>query len=174
MLKAMPNPPVSQPLRITTESVQATRKLGRRIGRRLSAPLLIALTGDLGSGKTALVQGLAKGLDVPAEYTITSPTFTLINEYPGRLPLYHVDLYRLQDAVEWDDIGLPEVIYGDGVVAVEWAEKIVEEDLPSERIVVDMGIVNDMHRTISLVAYGQGSVNLLNDLAKRYGADLKA
>jgi tRNA threonylcarbamoyladenosine biosynthesis protein TsaE len=170
----MSNPPVSQPLRITTESVKATRKLGRRIGRRLAAPLLIALTGDLGSGKTALVQGLAQGLDVPAEYAVTSPTFTLINAYPGRSPLYHVDLYRLQDSVDMDDIGLTEVIHGDGVVAVEWAEKLADEDLPSEQIVAEMRIVDDVRREISLVAYGQRSVNLLNDLAKKYHADLKA
>jgi tRNA threonylcarbamoyladenosine biosynthesis protein TsaE len=170
----MSDSPVSQPLQITTESVKATRKLGRRIGRRLSAPLLIALTGELGSGKTALVQGIAQGLDVPAEYAVTSPTFTLINEYPGRLPLYHVDLYRLQDSVDVDDIGLTEVISGDGVVAVEWAEKLAEEDLPSDRIVVGMHIVDDAHRKISLVAYGQRSPNLLNDLAKIYSADQKA
>ena len=165
--------PVSQPLRITIESVKATRKLGRRIGRCLAAPLLIALTGDLGSGKTTLVQGLAQGLDVPGNYAVTSPTYTLINEYPGRWPLYHVDLYRLQDSVDLEDIGLREVIHGDGVVAVEWAEKLVEEDLPAEQIAIDMQIVDDLRRKISLVAHGQKSVNLLNDLAKKYRADQK-
>ncbi len=166
--------PASQYLRITTESAADTRDLGRQIGSRLAAPVLIALTGDLGSGKTVLVQGLAQGLDVPRQYVVTSPTFTLINEYPGRLPLYHVDLYRLQDSVDMDDIGLLEIIYGEGVTAVEWAEKLPDEDLPSEQIVVDMEIVDDSRRKISLVAYGQTSVNLLNGLAKRYHEDLKA
>ena len=87
---------VVQKIDITTHSVQETRELGQNIGRLISQPITLALIGDLGSGKTAFVQGLAQGLDVPADYYITSPTFTLINEYPGRLALIHIDLYRLE------------------------------------------------------------------------------
>jgi tRNA threonylcarbamoyladenosine biosynthesis protein TsaE len=81
---------------ITTHSVEETRELGRKIGLLIKQPFIIALIGDLGCGKTAFVQGLALGLGVPADYYITSPTFTLINEYPGRWPLFHVDLYSLE------------------------------------------------------------------------------
>ena len=87
---------VDHKLEISTHSADKTRQLGRSIGRLINQPLVIALIGDLGSGKTAFVQGLAAGLDVAGDYYITSPTFTLINEYPGRLPLYHADLYRLE------------------------------------------------------------------------------
>jgi tRNA threonylcarbamoyladenosine biosynthesis protein TsaE len=75
-----------------TRTVAETQKLGQSIGKWIQQPLVIALTGDLGSGKTAFVQGLAEGLEVPGQYYITSPTFTLINEYPGRLPFFHIDL----------------------------------------------------------------------------------
>ena len=107
-----------------TVSVEATRALGETIGRWIDTGFVMALTGDLGSGKTAFVQGLAKGLNVPPEYYITSPTYTLVNQYPGRLWLYHVDLYRMGDSSEADDIGLDELIAAEAVVAVEWAERL--------------------------------------------------
>ena len=94
----------------TTHSVEETRAFGERLGRHIIAGTTIALTGDLGSGKTAFVQGIARGLHVPAEYYITSPTFTLINEYPGRLRLHHVDLYRIEDPTEIEEIGLHEIM----------------------------------------------------------------
>ena len=94
--------------KITTQTAQETQKLGIKIGQRITHPLVIGLSGDLGSGKTAFVQGLAEGLEVPGEYYITSPTFTLINEYPGRFPLIHIDLYRLDDIRDLEDIGLDE------------------------------------------------------------------
>ena len=81
-------------MKLTTHSLDETLSLGINIGKMLNAGAIIALTGDLGSGKTSFVQGLAKGLDVSERYYITSPTFTLINEYPGRYRLFHIDLYR--------------------------------------------------------------------------------
>jgi tRNA threonylcarbamoyladenosine biosynthesis protein TsaE len=81
---------------MTTRSPEDAHYLGKTIGRQINAGTVIALTGDLGSGKTTMVQGLARGLEVPEDYYITSPTYTLINEYPGRHSLYHVDLYRLE------------------------------------------------------------------------------
>ena len=89
----------------TTHSAEETRAFGERLGRHITAGTTIALTGDLGSGKTVFVQGIARGLHVPAEYYITSPTFTLINEYPGRLRLHHIDLYRIEDPIEIEEIG---------------------------------------------------------------------
>ena len=94
--------PQSQ-INIETKSVADTQRLGQQIGRLINEPTTIALIGDLGSGKTAFVQGLARGLEVPSTYYITSPTFTLVNEYPGRLPLYHIDLYRLETVGDGDN-----------------------------------------------------------------------
>ncbi|MFY9944038.1 MAG: tRNA (adenosine(37)-N6)-threonylcarbamoyltransferase complex ATPase subunit type 1 TsaE, partial [Desulfobacterales bacterium] len=94
-------------IQITTRSVGETQALARALGARMAAGMVVALTGDLGSGKTAFVQGLAEGLEVPKDYIITSPTFTLVNVYPGRVPLYHADLYRLAEAaVDLTALGL--------------------------------------------------------------------
>jgi len=102
---------------------EATAAAGSALAPLLSAGAAVALVGDLGAGKTALVQAVVAGLGVPG--TATSPTFTLINEYRrGRLPVYHVDLYRIERAVELDEIGLDEIFgRGDGVVLVEWADR---------------------------------------------------
>jgi tRNA threonylcarbamoyl adenosine modification protein YjeE len=97
-----------------------TRMLGFIIGKLAPPGAILALGGELGAGKTTLVQGVARGVGVPDEYYITSPTFTLINEYPGRRVLYHVDLYRIGDPDEAMEIGLEEILEGDGLVAIEW------------------------------------------------------
>jgi tRNA threonylcarbamoyladenosine biosynthesis protein TsaE len=123
----------NQALIITTSAAQ-TRRLGKEIGRRLNAGVVIRLIGDLGSGKTCLVQGLADGLDVPAGYEITSPTYTLVHEYPGRLPLAHVDLYRIHDEMDAEAIGLWELMDPDHVVAVEWAQRLADDFWPDERL----------------------------------------
>jgi tRNA threonylcarbamoyladenosine biosynthesis protein TsaE len=148
---------------ITTHSVVETRQLGQKIGRLIKQPLIIALVGDLGSGKTAFVQGLASGLDVPVEYYITSPTFTLINEYPGRLPLFHADLYRLETVQDLEDIGLDELLYDQGVLAVEWADKLAN-NLSGDYLVLQFEIIGDDHRKINLIAYGHNEINLIKAL----------
>jgi tRNA threonylcarbamoyladenosine biosynthesis protein TsaE len=142
-----------------TRTVQETQKLGKTIGQRIKFPFVIALSGDLGSGKTAFVQGLAEGLEVPNEYYITSPTFTLINEYPGRLPLIHIDLYRLDGIRDFEDIGLDELIYDQAVIAIEWAEKMSHQ-LPDHHLAMIFEITNDNDRKISLKACGHSIVNL--------------
>ncbi len=154
---------------ITTHSADETRRLGQKIGRLIKQPLIIALVGDLGSGKTAFVQGLASGLDVPVEYYITSPTFTLINEYPGRLPLFHADLYRLETVQDLEDIGLDELLYDQGVLAVEWADKLAN-NLSGDYLVLQFEIIDDDHRKINLIAYGHNEINLIKALQ----AQLKA
>jgi tRNA threonylcarbamoyladenosine biosynthesis protein TsaE len=146
-----------------SHSLEETRSLGRNIGVRLKNPMVLTLTGDLGSGKTAFVQGLARGLEVPVEYYITSPTFTLVNEYPGRLRLFHVDLYRLDHYSDMEEIGLDEILQADGVIAVEWAEKL-PEDLLAERLAVHFDTSGDEDRSIALTAYGQQAVDLINAL----------
>jgi tRNA threonylcarbamoyladenosine biosynthesis protein TsaE len=109
------------PSTITTHSEDETSAAGEQLAASLDAGDVVLLYGDLGAGKTAFVRGLARGLDAPSG-DVSSPTFTLVQEYHGRLTLYHVDLYRLEPA-EVDDLGLEELVLGDGVVAIEWAER---------------------------------------------------
>ena len=150
-------------IQITTHSVTETRKLGQTLGAEIHQAVIISLTGNLGSGKTAFVQGLAKGLDVPEKYYITSPTFTLINEYPGRHPLYHIDLYRIEHAAELAEIGLDEIFKADAVIAIEWAEKLTGEKL-SSHLELRLRIISENTRQIDIFAYGLGAGNLLNAL----------
>jgi tRNA threonylcarbamoyladenosine biosynthesis protein TsaE len=108
---------------VTTASEAETANVGRELAASLRAGDAVLLSGELGAGKTAFARGLAEGLGIPAE-AVSSPTFTLIQEYRGgRLPLFHVDLYRLDDPREIDDLGLEEIA-ADGVLAIEWAEKL--------------------------------------------------
>ena len=150
-------------LRITTRSVTETRKVGQTLGAGIDQAVIIALIGHLGSGKTAFVQGLAKGLDVPEKYYITSPTFTLINEYPGRHPLFHVDLYRIEHAPELAEIGLDEILQEDAVIAIEWAEKFLGEMLSSD-LELRLKIISENTRQIDIFAYGHRVANLLKAL----------
>lgn len=156
---------MSKQLEITTNSPDETRNLGITIGTWITHPLVIALTGDLGSGKTAFVQGLASGLGVPAEYYVTSPTFTLINEYPGRIPLCHIDLYRLDGIGELEDIGLDELLHDQAVIAIEWAEKIADNML-AEHLTMKFEIIDDESRRIILVASGHNLANLIKALER--------
>jgi tRNA threonylcarbamoyladenosine biosynthesis protein TsaE len=145
---------------VRTEDVEETRRLGEIIGRAVVKPIVIALHGNLGSGKTAFVQGLARGLEVPPEFYITSPTFTLINEYPGRLPLYHVDLYRLDTESDPADIGLADILAGDGVVAIEWADKLPAGAF-AEGLEIHFDMLSPDRREITLIGSGQPGVSLL-------------
>jgi len=156
-------------INLETHSAGETQSLGQKIGSMIQKPTTIALIGDLGSGKTAFVQGLAKGLDVPADYYITSPTFTLINQYPGRLPLLHVDLYRLETVQDLEDIGLDELLYDQAVLAVEWADKLAE-NLSGGYLSLQFEIIDDDCRKINLIAYGQSAINLINALETQLNA----
>ena len=150
-------------IQITTRSIRETQDLSQKLGGLINQPLIIALIGDLGSGKTIFVQGIAKGLEVPDGYYITSPTFTLINEYPGRFPLVHVDLYRLENIEDLEDIGLDEMLYGQAVIAIEWADKLIGCQ-PAEQLLVTMEINDDECRKLTLDATGQDEVNLIRAL----------
>lgn len=103
---------------------QDTLRVGEIIGKRAQPGDVILLSGDLGTGKTWLTKGIAKGLGVPPDYPVTSPTFSFVHEYPGRLLLYHVDLYRLEGDIDWSVLGLEEYIFSEGVTVIEWAERL--------------------------------------------------
>lgn len=135
-------------MNILSKSPQDTKKIGEDLGKRLKKGDIIGLVGELGSGKTCLVQGIMKGLGVEIG-SVTSPTFVLINEYKGRFPVYHFDLYRLNTIKEVIDLGYEEYFYGDGVTVIEWADKI-EKLLPKDCIRVYMKIVGEDEREIDI------------------------
>ena len=134
-------------VRITAATAEATRELGARLGRVAQPGEVLALYGDLGAGKTCLVQGVAVGLGVCGP--VTSPTFILIAEYAGRLPLYHVDLYRTGSLEEIVALGLEELFDGDGVTVVEWGEK-AEPILPARALRIRIHGVGDEPREIEI------------------------
>jgi len=135
---------------------------GRRLGRLLSRGDVICLTGELGTGKTCFVKGLAAGLGIK-DRSITSPTFIIINEYKGNIPLYHIDLYRIGVIEDLRDIGMEEIIYGKGVTAIEWAERI-KDALPDERLEISLKWVDDKTRTIDIRAFGSHHREILKKL----------
>jgi len=109
-------------LEVRTNSVNETESVGEAFARSLEAGAVVAMYGDLGAGKTAFVRGMARGLGSDAR--VTSPTFTIVNEYPGRLPLFHFDMYRLSSSDELFDIGWDDYLSRDGVCVVEWSENV--------------------------------------------------
>jgi tRNA threonylcarbamoyladenosine biosynthesis protein TsaE len=126
---------------------EETEDAGERLGRRLAPGAVVALTGELGAGKTCFVQGLVRGLGVTAR--ATSPTFVLINQYRGRVPVYHVDAYRTDSLTELMDLGLLELMGGAGVTVIEWADKL-RSLLPPETIHVHIEGVGDEPRAITI------------------------
>ncbi|NTV51636.1 MAG: tRNA (adenosine(37)-N6)-threonylcarbamoyltransferase complex ATPase subunit type 1 TsaE [Candidatus Firestonebacteria bacterium] len=131
-----------------THAVEQTESLGERLAEELQNGDVVCLHGNLGAGKTAWVKGLARGLR--AERTATSPTFTLINEYPGARPLYHFDLYRLNRPEELEDLGYEEYFYSSGVSVVEWAEK-APHLMPEKRWDITFEIMGENDRRIRVV-----------------------
>ena len=112
---------------IYSQNEEELISIGQKLGRLLNSGDIIVLSGDLGAGKTTLTKGIAKGLDV--SQMIKSPTYTIVREYEGRLPLYHLDVYRIGDIEEMDEIGYEDYVYGEGVCLIEWAN-LIEEILP--------------------------------------------
>jgi len=132
---------------IASQSPEETEAAGERLGRTLGPSDVVGLIGELGAGKTCFVQGLTRGLGVTVH--ATSPTFVLVNEYRGRLPVHHVDAYRTATVTELADLGLEEMIDGDGVTVIEWAEK-ARPLLPARTIYVRIDGVGDEPRTITI------------------------
>lgn len=146
-----------------TASAVATRSLAAALARRLQAGDWLGLTGDLGAGKTCFVQGLASGLGVPGEVPVTSPTFVLLQTYPGRLALHHLDLYRLGEIGELAAIGYEDLVGGPGVCAVEWCDQI-PESIPDDGLVIALELVDVERRRIGLRALGPRGRQLLAGL----------
>lgn len=152
-------------LALKTRNAAGTKALGEKIGKKLQGGEVIALIGELGAGKTCLTQGLALGLGInPREY-VTSPSFTLINEYQGRLPLYHIDLFRLKDKEEVEELGYEEYLYGEGVTIIEWAEK-AEDLLPEEYLRIELTPLDEDRRRIRLEPFGQHYREILKGIRK--------
>lgn len=146
---------------IVTKSPQETEYIGKRIASFLSPGDIISLTGDLGAGKTLFVQGIAKGLGI--EQMVTSPTFTIIQEYDeGKIPLYHMDVYRIEDPLEMEDIGYEEYFYGEGVTCVEWGNLILEL-FPKEHLKIHITHLED-GREMSFTPVGRHYESLVEEL----------
>lgn len=152
-MQPKPAPEPDERLVLLSDGEESTAALGERLGRETSGGEVIALIGPLGAGKTRFVQGLGKGMEVPARY-INSPTFILLQCHEGRLPLYHIDLYRLEKEAEFDALGLEEYLEGDGVCAVEWADK-GPDLLPASRLTVTFRYAGEGRREIELSAAGE-------------------
>lgn len=141
--------------------------IGRSLGRLLCPGDVVCLTGELGAGKTCFVKGLASGLGIRGK-GVTSPTFIIIREYKGRVPFYHIDLYRIGVVEDLRDIGMEEVIYGQGVTAIEWAERISDR-LPGERIEITLRYEDKKTRLIGMKAIGRHHREVLKKAAGELG-----
>ena len=139
--------------RIVTNSPEETLALGARIAKRFKPGTFVGLKGDLGSGKTVFTKGIAKGLGVKDYSYVNSPSFVIIKEHAGRLPLYHFDVYRLDSADDLDTVGYEEYFYGRGVTVVEWVDKIMDI-VPEERVEVEFGHAGKNRRKIRITEHG--------------------
>jgi tRNA threonylcarbamoyladenosine biosynthesis protein TsaE len=146
-----------------SHSEEETILFGEKIGELVEGGQIILLSGDLGVGKTILVQGIGAGLEVDED--ITSPTYNLINEYEGQLSLYHMDLYRLEEEEELYDLGFEEYIESDGVVVIEWPD-IAYDLLPPDFIYIKFELIDNDVRKILLEAEGEKGIKLLEGLRK--------
>jgi tRNA threonylcarbamoyladenosine biosynthesis protein TsaE len=155
-------------LEIVSNSAEETRKIGMKLGKLTASGDVILLVGSLGAGKTCLTQGIARGLSID-EYT-ASPSFVLVREHRGKLPLYHIDLYRLDRIEEVAQLGLDDYLYGNGVCVVEWADKGLSV-LPEEHLLIEMQIVSPMKRKLSFMPRGTRYLEMLSKLnSARRGA----
>ncbi len=138
---------------ILSRSATQTQSWGRKLGRLLVGGEIIGLTGELGSGKTCFVRGLAEGVNVVKGAWVRSPTFTLINEYDGRMPLFHVDLYRLSSATELEELNLRECFFSDGVSVIEWFERLPNGEV-EEYLRIHFDHEDGNNRRLTFTAHG--------------------
>ncbi len=143
-----------------SHSEAQTRRLGVRLASLLKPGDVLALVGELGTGKTRWVQGICLGLDVTEP--VVSPSFTLVNEYDGRWPVYHIDLYRLADPAEVFTFGLEDYLYGSGISLIEWADR-AREFLPANYLTVELYHLEESKRRVVLRPHGRRFVSLLDE-----------
>ncbi len=156
-------------LELFSRSPEQTQKLGMRIGELALPGDVFLLVGNLGAGKTCLTQGIAWGLGIK-EYAM-SPSFVIMRELYGRLPLYHIDLYRLDRIEESMDLGLDDYLYGRGVCVVEWAEKALSI-LPTEHLLIKIGYLSDTERSFQIKPSGQRYLEIVPRL-KQFSLSLE-
>lgn len=159
----------SQHLVFPSSSEEMTRQLGQAIGKSLHSGIVLGLTGQLGAGKTRLVQAIASAMGVEKK-EVNSPTFVLIQEYEGELPLYHFDTYRLKDTDEFLELGADELMYGEGVCLIEWADR-VQEVLPEDRLDIEIEITGETDRTFHLNSRGPESQKVLDHIRNHPGSN---
>lgn len=147
---------------IVTTSPRQSQNLGRNLGKLVQGGEIIGLVGELGAGKTCFVRGFAQGIEVAADAWVRSPTFTLINEYSGRLPVYHIDLYRVGKQEELESLNLREYLYGDGVSLIEWFEFLPAHEV-DEYLELRIAHSGGNKREMSFVAHGERYERLLED-----------
>ncbi len=144
---------MSLPLTIDVPDLAGTEAFGRRLGSLLFPGAVVALVGQLGAGKTHLTRAIAEGAGVDNPAAVNSPTFVLIQEYPGRLPVYHFDAYRLSGSREFAELGADEYFAGDGVCVVEWADRVADA-LPAEYLRVEIEATGSSARTFRVTGVG--------------------
>ncbi|MGZ3612453.1 MAG: tRNA (adenosine(37)-N6)-threonylcarbamoyltransferase complex ATPase subunit type 1 TsaE [Thermodesulfobacteriota bacterium] len=150
---------------IPSKSTSQTIRLGKSIGSRLRAGDVVALSGELGVGKTHFIKGLATGAGVGKSTYVSSPSFTLINEYPGEVPFYHIDLFRLENQKEAEGLGLEDYFQGRGITAIEWADKIPRL-LPKEMLSIHIVYTGKNTRSIKMIGKGKRYEELINELSE--------
>ena len=148
----------------TTHSPKETQELGFRIGKLLKEGSIVALIGDLGTGKTCLTQGIARGAGIDANQVVNSPSYILINEYTGSCPIYHIDLYRIRGSAELEDLGLEEYIYGRGICVIEWADRLLESLPECYLKIVLSHEESENTRTIEIISVGAECTELIRKL----------
>ena len=148
---------------LSSKNPEQTLHWGKLLGMLLDRGDVVALMGQLGAGKTTLTQGIAYGLGVGNDCYVTSPTFTIINEYKGRMPVYHLDFYRIESPLEFGNLGLEEYLPGDGVTIVEWAEKL-EGFLPKEYLMIILEYADHNVRKVNMRGIGDRYCDMVNKI----------
>jgi len=150
---------------VKTDKPEETEEVGKALGAHLGPGDIVFLIGELGSGKTCFTRGIACGLGIAKTVPIVSPTFTLINEYPGKTPLFHFDLYRIEDSERIFDLGYQEYFYGKGVAVIEWGEKVTHL-FPDEYFLVLFSSAFDEKREIKIKGKGKRFIDIIKSLSK--------
>ncbi|MFA5374872.1 MAG: tRNA (adenosine(37)-N6)-threonylcarbamoyltransferase complex ATPase subunit type 1 TsaE [Dehalococcoidia bacterium] len=152
-------------MKLTSHSPEETQRFGKELGHLARAGDVILLVGNLGAGKTCLTQGIAWGLDIDGY--ARSPSFVVVNEYKGRLPMYHIDLYRLDNIAEIADLGLDDYLYGHGLCVVEWADKALDL-MPPQNLLIKIDLLSENERRLELKSNGERYKAIIADVKKRF------